>query len=93
MQLVDTVACSICVGKPLGDATVWATAASLLAVFDFGKTRDEKGNIIEVDGKYSDGMIRCGTFYSEINLSIQNISAILCHSNVRLHLGRKVLEN
>jgi hypothetical protein len=48
----------VCPGRYMGDATVWASIASLLAVFDFKKARDAEGNEINVTAMFSDGGIR-----------------------------------
>ncbi|EGO24745.1 hypothetical protein SERLADRAFT_449501 [Serpula lacrymans var. lacrymans S7.9] len=48
----------ICVGRHVADATVWAAIASILAAFNIKKDRDEHGNEIEIDMKFSLEMIR-----------------------------------
>lgn len=45
----------------MADATVWGTIVSLLATFNITKAKDKDGNIIEVEEKYSDALIRCVT--------------------------------
>jgi hypothetical protein len=45
-------------GRHAADSSVWATIASLLAVFDFNHAKDLNGNVIPIDGRYSDALIR-----------------------------------
>ncbi|KAF8815593.1 cytochrome P450 [Phlegmacium glaucopus] len=47
----------ICVGRHAADATVWATIVSILSVFDFDLARDANGNVIPIEGKYTDALI------------------------------------
>jgi hypothetical protein len=49
---------SICIGRHAADATVWATIVSVLSVFDFDYAKDVNGNVIPIDGKYTDALIR-----------------------------------
>lgn len=37
---------------------MWLFIAALLATFDISKAKDESGNDIEIEGDYTDGMIR-----------------------------------
>jgi len=41
----------------MADATVWASIASLLSVFDFKKARDAEGKEINITPMFSDGGI------------------------------------
>ena len=52
----------VCPGRYIGDATVWASIASLLSVFDFKKARDAGGNEINITPKFSDGAVRQATY-------------------------------
>lgn len=61
LTLTSSTVYSICAGRHMADATVWGTIVSLLATFDVTKARDKDGNIIEVEEKYSDGVITCVT--------------------------------
>jgi len=47
----------ICLGRHAADATVWATIVSVLSVFDFNYAKDIHGNVIPIDGKYTDALI------------------------------------
>ncbi|KAK0189927.1 cytochrome P450 [Armillaria mellea] len=47
----------ICPGKDLAIDSIKITMVSLLAVFEFGKAVDAKGNIIEVSGEYLSGAL------------------------------------
>ena len=48
----------ICPGRHLAMASVWITAASILATFNIEKAVDEAGNIIEPGKAYTPGLIR-----------------------------------
>jgi hypothetical protein len=48
----------VCPGRYMGDATVWASIASLISVFDFKKARDAEGNEINITPMFSDGAVR-----------------------------------
>ncbi len=37
---------------------MWIAIASILAVFRLGKAKDNLGNEIEIEGKYTDGIVR-----------------------------------
>jgi len=50
--------CSVCVGRHAADATVWATIVSVLSVFDFDFAEDASGNVIPIEGKCTDVLIR-----------------------------------
>ncbi|KDQ57129.1 hypothetical protein JAAARDRAFT_131349 [Jaapia argillacea MUCL 33604] len=47
----------ICAGRALADAEVWLAVASVLAVFDVTKAKDASGCQIEVEVKYSEGLV------------------------------------
>ncbi|KAF8904513.1 cytochrome P450 [Mucidula mucida] len=47
----------ICVGRWAADASLWIAMASILAVFQLGKAKDELGNEIEVTENYSDSIV------------------------------------
>ncbi|KAF7346397.1 O-methylsterigmatocystin oxidoreductase [Mycena sanguinolenta] len=47
----------ICVGRHLADATIWGTIVSVLSTFNIAKAKDDAGNEIDIDPRYSDGMI------------------------------------
>ncbi|KAF7324281.1 O-methylsterigmatocystin oxidoreductase [Mycena sanguinolenta] len=47
----------ICPGRHNADATVWATIVSVLSTFNIAKAKDVTGKEIDIDPKYSDGMI------------------------------------
>ncbi|KAK7018237.1 cytochrome P450 [Favolaschia claudopus] len=46
-----------CPGRPLASSSIWITIASILATYDIGKARDEKGEIIEPSYEYIPGGI------------------------------------
>ncbi|KAF7346403.1 Cytochrome p450 [Mycena sanguinolenta] len=47
----------ICVGRHLADATIWGTIVSVLSTYNIAKAKDDAGNEIDIDPRYSDGMI------------------------------------
>ncbi|KAF7346268.1 O-methylsterigmatocystin oxidoreductase [Mycena sanguinolenta] len=47
----------ICPGRHNADATVWATIVSILSTFSIAKAKDVTGKEIDIDPKYSDGVI------------------------------------
>ncbi|KAJ6477370.1 cytochrome P450, partial [Mycena vitilis] len=47
----------ICVGRHAAEATVWATIVSVLSTFNIAKAKDAAGNEIDINPRYSDGMI------------------------------------
>ncbi|KAF7357517.1 O-methylsterigmatocystin oxidoreductase [Mycena sanguinolenta] len=47
----------ICPGRHHADATIWATIVSVLSTFNIAKAKDATGKEIDIDPKYSDGMI------------------------------------
>ncbi|KAJ6622792.1 cytochrome P450 [Mycena sp. CBHHK59/15] len=47
----------ICVGRHTAEDTIWATIVSVLSVFNIAKAKDSKGNEIEIDPIFSDGLI------------------------------------
>ncbi|EIW84569.1 cytochrome P450 [Coniophora puteana RWD-64-598 SS2] len=49
----------ICPGRHLSDASVWAAASLLLAVFRFEKQSDEHGAEIAIEPKWSSGVTSC----------------------------------
>jgi len=51
----------VCPGRYMADATVWASIASLLSVFDFKKARDAEGKEINITPVFSDGGLRQAT--------------------------------
>jgi len=51
----------VCPGRYMADATVWASIASLLSVFDFKKARDAEGKEINITPMFSDGGVRQAT--------------------------------
>ena len=73
LSQADIVDRSICAGRYMADATVWATIVSLLATFNITKAKDKDGNTIEVEEKYSDGLARCVTSQSRLS-SLSSIS-------------------
>ncbi|KAF7357560.1 O-methylsterigmatocystin oxidoreductase [Mycena sanguinolenta] len=46
-----------CAGRHHADATVWATIVSVLSTFNIAKAKDSTGKEIDIDPKYSDGLI------------------------------------
>ncbi|KIK53485.1 hypothetical protein GYMLUDRAFT_250310 [Collybiopsis luxurians FD-317 M1] len=46
----------ICIGRSMGDATVWIAIVLILAVFDIKKARDKFGKEIEVHEQFTDGV-------------------------------------
>ncbi|KAI0056528.1 cytochrome P450 [Artomyces pyxidatus] len=46
-----------CVGMHMANATLWIMMASLLAIFDISKAKDEGGNEIPVDIAYTDNLV------------------------------------
>ncbi|EGN96539.1 hypothetical protein SERLA73DRAFT_184621 [Serpula lacrymans var. lacrymans S7.3] len=46
----------VCAGRHIGDATVWAAIASILAVFNVTKAKDEHGDDIEVIPQWTNGI-------------------------------------
>ncbi|KAI0064159.1 cytochrome P450 [Artomyces pyxidatus] len=46
-----------CAGMHFASATLWIMMASVLAVFNISKARDEQGNDIPVEVAYTDGMV------------------------------------
>ncbi|KAJ6466260.1 cytochrome P450 [Mycena sanguinolenta] len=47
----------ICLGRHQADATVWATIVSVLSTFNIAKAKDATGKEINIDPKYSDGLV------------------------------------
>ncbi|KAJ6466213.1 cytochrome P450 [Mycena sanguinolenta] len=47
----------ICPGRYHADATIWATIVSVLSTFNITKAKDATGKEIDIDPKYSDGLI------------------------------------
>ncbi|KAF7357550.1 O-methylsterigmatocystin oxidoreductase [Mycena sanguinolenta] len=47
----------ICWGRHHVDATVWATIVSVLSTFNIAKAKDVTGKEIDIDPKYSDGLV------------------------------------
>ncbi|KAF7357538.1 O-methylsterigmatocystin oxidoreductase [Mycena sanguinolenta] len=47
----------ICPGRHHADETIWATIVSMLSTFNIVKAKDATGREIDIDPKYSDGMI------------------------------------
>ncbi|KAF9459021.1 cytochrome P450 [Collybia nuda] len=47
----------LCIGRHAADASVWATIVSVLAVFNFENEKDSHGNVIPIEGKYTDALI------------------------------------
>ncbi|KAF7357539.1 O-methylsterigmatocystin oxidoreductase [Mycena sanguinolenta] len=47
----------ICAGRHHADATIWATIVSVLSTFNITKAKDTTGKEIDIDPKYSDGMV------------------------------------
>ncbi len=54
---LTTIYIRICVGRWAADASLWIAMASILAVFQLGKAKDELGNEIEVTENYSDSIV------------------------------------
>jgi hypothetical protein len=52
----------MCPSCHMGDLTVWASIASLLAVFDFKKAMDVQGNEIDMTPMFSGSSIRQAIF-------------------------------
>ncbi|KAF9235573.1 cytochrome P450 [Melanogaster broomeanus] len=46
----------ICVGRHFGDASVWTAMAKVLSVFKLSKPRDENGEEVQVEMKFSSGL-------------------------------------
>ncbi|KAG1747256.1 cytochrome P450 [Suillus paluster] len=46
----------ICVGRYIADASVWSAMVSVLALFDIKKCKDEQGNDINVNPKFTAGV-------------------------------------
>ena len=51
----------VCPGRHMADASVWASIASLLSVFDFKKARDAEGKEINITPMFSDSGLRQAT--------------------------------
>ncbi|KAF7357530.1 Cytochrome P450 [Mycena sanguinolenta] len=47
----------ICPGRHHADATIWATIVSVLSTFNITKAKDATGKEINIDPKYSDGLV------------------------------------
>ncbi|KAF7357516.1 Cytochrome P450 [Mycena sanguinolenta] len=47
----------ICPGRHHADATIWATIVSVLSTFNIAKAKDATGKEIDIDPKYSDGLV------------------------------------
>ncbi|KAF7357540.1 O-methylsterigmatocystin oxidoreductase [Mycena sanguinolenta] len=47
----------ICPGRHHVDATIWATIVSVLSTFNIAKAKDATGKEIDIDPKYSDGLV------------------------------------
>jgi hypothetical protein len=80
----------------MGDATVWASIASLLAVFDFKKARDAQGNEIDVIPVFGDGAVRQGTHIHAGALSLTRAFfshplPFECDITVRSEAARKLI--
>ncbi|KAG1835055.1 cytochrome P450 [Suillus variegatus] len=46
----------ICVGRYIADASIWSAMVSILAIFDIKKCKDEQGNDINVNPKFTAGI-------------------------------------
>ncbi|KAF7357546.1 O-methylsterigmatocystin oxidoreductase [Mycena sanguinolenta] len=46
-----------CPGRHHADATIWATIVSVLSTFNITKVKDATGKEIDIDPKYSDGLV------------------------------------
>ncbi|KAJ6466256.1 cytochrome P450 [Mycena sanguinolenta] len=46
-----------CPGRHNVDATIWATIVSILSTFNIAKAKDATGKEIDIDPKYSDGLV------------------------------------
>lgn len=46
----------ICVGRYIADASIWSAMVSILAIFDIKKCKDEQGNEINVNPKFTAGI-------------------------------------
>jgi hypothetical protein len=48
----------VCVGVHLAKSTLWITAAMMLSVFEFAKSKDEDGKEIDIAVQSTDGLAR-----------------------------------
>lgn len=46
----------VCVGRYIADASIWSAMVSILALFDIKKCKDEQGNNIDVNPKFTAGI-------------------------------------
>lgn len=53
----------ICAGRYIADASVWSAMVSILTTFDIVKCKDEQGNDIPVDAKWTAGVTSYVSFY------------------------------
>ena len=51
----------ICVGRRVADASLWSAIVSILAVFRIAPCKDEQGNDIQVDPRWTAGITSCVT--------------------------------
>lgn len=49
----------ICPGRELAQASIFVACATLLALFDVRRAKDEYGREVEVKVEYSSGLLRC----------------------------------
>lgn len=56
-RIMNHVTRRLCPGRHLASSTLWLVVASVLAVFDVTKAKDESGNDIEVDPVYLDSAV------------------------------------
>jgi hypothetical protein len=49
--------CRECIGMHFAQNTLYLAAATMLALFDFGKDKDEHGNGIEIRAEYTEGFL------------------------------------
>jgi len=57
MMLVFGFGRRICPGRHMASATIWFSIVSILATFNIQKTKDARGNNVQLEGTYSDTMI------------------------------------
>lgn len=54
----------LCPGKEFADATVWLSAVTCLAVFNFEKVCDESGNEVTPPAEYDNGFVWCDAVFA-----------------------------
>ncbi|VDC03998.1 unnamed protein product [Peniophora sp. CBMAI 1063] len=79
----------ICPGRELADVSVWIETAVILATLRIGKARDEAGNEITPEARFTNGTItHPEAFRCDIKPRSQHVNALLTQELTQLHRTR-----